>query len=182
MLKALAPRTGRRGWYALFVGLLASIALCVSTVSASASTRTWIYNVNHNSGLCMSVQGGVVKAGSVINQYDCGLYHDQRWYEETSDSHRGWFYLQPADDNTLCATYTPGSTAALTLQYCGANAANGNVNTQLWYDNLAPLYEEFETIQGWAMSVPGASVVHGTPINIYPWGDYPDQTWDPHNL
>lgn len=107
MLKALAPRTGRRGWYALFVGLLASIALCAGTVSASASTRTWIYNVNHNSGLCMSVQGGVVKAGSVINQYDCGLYHDQRWYEETSDSHRGWFYLRTT---TRCARRTrPGA-------------------------------------------------------------------------
>jgi hypothetical protein len=180
MSKAPTSWARNRKWYALVVGLLASIALCASTVNASASTRVRVYIKNHNSGLCMSVSGGVIQAGQRINQWDCGIYHDQYWYEESSDSHPGWFYLQPADNNTLCATYTPGSTDSLTLQYCGVDAANGNVNTQLFLDNLQPLYEEFATVQGWAMSIPGASTADGTVINIYPWGDYPDQTWDPY--
>ncbi|SEN92453.1 Ricin-type beta-trefoil lectin domain-containing protein [Actinacidiphila rubida] len=163
-----------RRWYVLAVGFLASVALCTSTASASASTRQLVTVWNKHSNLCMSVPGDKIKAGALVNQYDCGYYPDQYWNQETSDSHQGWFYFQPQQDNTLCVTYAPGSTAQLTLQYCGTNAANGNVNTQLWLYN--PTAEDLATVQGWAMSVPGASTIVD-PINIYPYGPYPDQSW-----
>jgi hypothetical protein len=174
MSTALTSRKPSRRWYALVVGLLAAIGLCASTIPASASVSDVIAIQNDHSGLCMSVPGDNIYAGAVINQWYCGLYQDQYWVEEYSDSHDNWFYLQPRQNTSLCATYVPGSYAQLTLQYCGPHAANGNVNTQLWESWWTG---EEETAQGWAMSVPGARTDAGAPINIYPWGNYPDQGW-----
>ncbi len=161
------------------VGLLASVGFCASTIPASASSSA-IADVtaikNDHSGLCMSVPGDNIYAGAVIDQWNCGLYPDQYWIEESSDSHPGWFYFQPRQNASLCATYVPGSYAQLTLQYCGSHAANGNVNTQL----LAPLPWDgtVETPQEWCISVPGARTDAGAPINTYPCGEYVDQSWD----
>ncbi|MBY8877288.1 RICIN domain-containing protein [Actinacidiphila acidipaludis] len=159
------------------MGLLASIGLFASTATASASTGSPMTVQNGNSGLCMSIPGDNIYAGQVIDQWSCGGYPDQYWHEESSDSHPGWFYLQPATNTDLCATYVPGSTAQLTLRNCGSYAANGNPNTELftwWYGSRS---DSLSTIQGWAMSVPGASTAAGAAINIYPYGPYPDQTW-----
>lgn len=177
MSAALVPRKRSRKWYALGVGILASIGLCASTGTASASTGSPMVVQNGNSSLCMSIPGDVVDAGQVIFQWNCGGYPDQYWSEEPSASHPNWFYLQPAQNLDLCATYVPGSTAQLTLQNCGSEAANGNTNTELftwWYGSRN---NALSTVQGWAMSVPGASTAAGSAINIYPYGPYPDQTW-----
>ena len=176
MSTALAPRMRNRKWYALVVGLLASIALCASTVTASASNGDRVLVQNNNSGYCMSVPGDNIYAGALINQFPCGNYPDQDWFMNQSDSHPGWIYLQPAQDDTLCATYVPGSTAEITLEPCGLNAGNGNANTQLWLYEYGDWGGELATTQGWAMSVPGAST-GVAPINTYPWGNYPDQIW-----
>lgn len=174
MSKARAPRMRKRRWYALVAGILPPIALYASAATASASTVSIAAVQNHHSGLCMSVPGDQIQAGALINQYTCNTdIPDQHWIEESSDSHQGWFYFQPAQNDKLCVTYVPGSTAQLTLQYCGANAANGNPTTQLWLMNAN---DSLMTPQGWAMSVPGAST-DIAPINIFPYGPYPDQAW-----
>lgn len=181
MSRALAPWAGNRKWYALAVGLLASIGLCTSTVSASASTaspastgqRYVIQNVN--AGWVMSVPGDNIAAGQVINDFHFGAFQDQYWYTEPSASHYGYFYLQPQQNDTLCVTYKPTNTASLTLEPCGANAANGNPQTQLWTYNQ---YGVLSTIQGWAMSVPGASTAEEVPLNTFPYGPYVDQFWN----
>ncbi|MEY9855944.1 hypothetical protein ABH935_001548 [Catenulispora sp. GAS73] len=181
MPAALKPSMRNRKWYALLVGLLASIALCASTVtaSASASDDSVVWFTNDHSGLCMSVPGDNIHAGAVVNQYTCTgpLFPDQLWYLDFSSSHPGWFYILPHQNPSLCVTYVPGSTAQLTLQNCGPSAANGNVNTELWsWSNTGPGSTGILTMQGWAMSVPGANT-GVAPINIYPYGHYPDQSW-----
>jgi hypothetical protein len=140
----------------------------------------WMQSTNSNR--CISIPGDDVHAGQVIDQWDCGIYPDQKWLEEPSASHPNWFYLQPWQNTNLCATYVPGSTVQLTLQNCGPNAANGNTNTQLftwWYGNRG---DALSTVQGWAVSVPGASKDNGAKINIFPYGPYPDQTWIGHDM
>ncbi|MFE7302910.1 RICIN domain-containing protein [Streptomyces sp. NPDC057579] len=177
MSTTLAAWMRSRKRYALVVVLLTFIAPWISTAAASASTSGRVIVENNNSNFCMSVPGDKIYAGAPINQYTCesdSLFPDQYWYEEPSSSHSGWFYFQPQQNNTLCATYVPGSTAEITLQYCGVNAANGNTNTQLWhYDYNSG---ELATMQGWSMSVPGART-DVEPINIYPYGPCPDQYW-----
>ena len=86
-MSALVPRKRSRKWYALGVGLLASIGLCASTTTASASTGSPMTVQNGNSHLCMSIPNDVIYAGQVINQWDCGGYPDQYWSEEPSASH-----------------------------------------------------------------------------------------------
>jgi hypothetical protein len=175
MSTALASRMRNRRWSALLAGLLTVIALCANPVTASASptdARVWIENFN--SSLCMSLPGDVVVAGARIDQWECGIYPDQWWHLNLSDSHRGWFYIQPEQDDTLCATYVPGSATNLTLQPCGIHAANGNFNTQLWWGTGDG---ELKTMQDWAMSVPGASKAHNVNINTWPYGPYGDQSW-----
>ncbi|MEU8976889.1 RICIN domain-containing protein [Streptomyces monashensis] len=176
MSTALAPRKRGRKWRALAVGLLASIGLCASPVTASASSSS-ISISNDNSHLCMSVPGDNIFAGQVIFQWTCGLYPDQHWYLEPSQSNPDWFYLQPEQNVYLCATYVPGSTAQLTLQNCGEYAANGNTSTQLFTFSYGSRNNALSTVQGWAMSVPGASTANGAAINIFPYGPYPDQAW-----
>lgn len=176
MSTALAPRMRNRKWSALVVGLLASIGLCASTVTASATSDGHLYTVqNYHSGYCMSVPGDDIHAGALINQYPCGNYEDQFWIKEDSDSQPGWFYFQPYQDKTLCVTYARFSTAELTLQPCGLHAVNGNTSTQLWYWSSGL---QLETTVGdvWVMSVPGAAT-GVAPINIYPYGSYDDQDW-----
>jgi hypothetical protein len=151
--------------------------MCAGPGAASASEGNRVTIKNDHSYLCMSLPGDVVVAGARIDQWTCGGYPDQYWYINPSSSHPGWFYIQPAQDDTLCATYVPQSDANLTLQSCGVNAANGNFSTQLWYYNTANANDELETVQGWAMSVPGASFDPNTNINTWPYGRYPDQFW-----
>lgn len=176
MSTAFAPMMRNRRWAALWVAFLAAIALCAGTATAHASEGDRISIINYNSGLCMSVPGDNVYSGQYIDQYHCGGWADQVWYLNPSYSHPGWYYLQPQQNDTLCATYVPGSTSQLTLRYCGTNAANGNTNTMLWYNNTDRL--SLDTVQGWAMSVPGARTDWSSPINIYPYGNYPDQSWE----
>lgn len=159
---------------AFWVGLLAAIALGTCTVTASASNGDRVRIINTHSGLCMSIPGDAVHSGQRIDQYHCGGYPDQDWYLNPSSSHPGWMYIQPQQDDTLCATYVPGTNDQLTLEPCGTNAANGNPNTMLWTYTTSL---ELETMQGWAMSVPGARTDWSSPINIWPYGPYPDQTW-----
>lgn len=158
----------------MLVALLALGALFASPVAASASEGARVAIVNDNSGLCMSLPGDVVVAGARIDQWECGLYPDQYWYLNPSNSHPGWYYIQPNQNDTLCATYAPEKSTNLTLQACGTNAANGNFNTQLWY---IPGNGELQTTQGWAMSVPGASTAHNVNIFTWPYGPYADQFW-----
>ena len=188
MSRALAPRTRTHRWYALLVGLLASIALCASTVTASASSASTgprILFQNANSGYFMSVPGDNTQtAGEMINQYHLGPFPDQFWYEEPSASHHGYFYIQPQQNYNLCLTYVPNNyNANITLEPCGANAANGNPDTQLWTDSPYYQYHVLSTIQGWSLSVPGASTAEATRLNIYPpgpSGPYVDQLWTLH--
>ena len=136
--------------------------------------------MNANSDLCMSIPGDVLYVGQVINQWTCGGYPDQSWYQEPSASNPGWYYLQPAQNNRLCVTYVPQSDAQLTLQDCGVNAANGNTNTQLWQINLTNAHADYGNVftrQGWAMSIPGASTATGAKVNTWPFGNYVDQSW-----
>ncbi|WEO99924.1 RICIN domain-containing protein [Streptomyces sp. FXJ1.172] len=156
------------------MSFLASVALCAATATASATPGSYFALENANSRLCMSVPGDNIYEGALVNQYTCGWYPDQYWFTVQSDSHPGWYYTLPRQDSTLCVTYTPNSTAQLSLQWCGLNAADGNTNTQLWNFNRTTL--EMSTFQGWSMSVPGANK-GVAPINIYPYGDYPDQSW-----
>jgi hypothetical protein len=159
---------------ALLLGPLTVVALGAGAGTASASEGSRVEILNANSDLCMSIPGDVIYTGQRIDQWDCGGYADQYWYLNPSASHPGWFYIQPQQNDTLCATYVPGTNDVLTLQGCGTNAGSGNASTQLWRyigDN------ELETFQGWAMSVPGASTTHDVSINIYPYGPYPDQHW-----
>jgi hypothetical protein len=71
----------------------------------------------------------------------------------------------------------PTNTASLTLEPCGTNAANGNPQTQLWSQTQGA-GGVLSTLQGWAMSVPGASKAEEVPINTYPYGPFPDQFWN----
>jgi hypothetical protein len=175
MSTAHASWTRKRRWSALLVGLLSVIALFAGPVTAYASEGTLLTLVNENSGLCMSLPGDVVVTGARIDQWECGIYPDQYWYWNPSASRPGWYYLQPQQNDTLCATYVPGKDTGLTLQSCGVNAANGNFNTQLWsYDAVSG---ELQTTQGWAMSIPGASVAHNVNVITWPYGPYPDQSW-----
>ena len=175
MSTAFVPWKRNRGWSALSAGLLAVVALCTGPATASASEGTLVQFSNRNSGLCMSLPGDVVVAGARIDQWQCGGFLDQYWYWNPSNSHPGWGYIQPQQNDSLCATYVPGTNATLTLQPCGTNAAGGNFNTQLWHYDAASL--KMQTIQGWSMSVPGASKAENSNINIYPYGPYPDQYW-----
>jgi len=175
MPTALVPWKRNRGWSALMAGLLAVISLCATPITASASEGTLFQLSNRNSNLCMSLPGDVVVAGARIDQWECGGYPDQYWYWNPSASHIGWGYIQPQQNDSLCATYVPDSTANLTLQPCGSNASGGNFNTQLWHYDAGSL--KMQTMQGWSMSVPGASTAHNVNINTYPYGPYADQFW-----
>lgn len=111
MSTALVPWKRNRRWSVLWAGVLAVIALFAVPIPASASEGTLVQISNRNSGLCMSLPGDVVVAGARIDQWQCGGYLDQYWYWNPSDScHPGWGYLQPQQNDTLCATYVPGST------------------------------------------------------------------------
>jgi hypothetical protein len=157
------------------VGLLAVVALFASPVAASASEGTRVAIESYMSGRCVSVPGDVVVAGARMDQWDCGLYPDQYWYVNPSASHSGWFYLQPAQDDTLCATYSSqGGTNPVTLEPCGVNAANGNFNTQLW---TATANGVIETAQGLDMGIAGTSMDNNANIDTWPYGPYPDQFW-----
>lgn len=178
MSHALSLRALSRKWAALWVSLLAVIALGFGTGTASATEGDRMAVFNFNSGLCMSIPGDSVHIGAAIDQWYCGVYPDQVWNQNYSNSHYLWFYLQPSQNDNLCATYVPGSQAQLTLQYCGVDASKGNYNTQLFYYNTNTY--AIQTMQGWAVSVPGARTDYGSPINIFPFGGYPDQGWEFH--
>ena len=176
MSTAFVPWKSNRRWSALSAALLVVAAMCVGQIRASASEGNLVQFKNRNSGMCMSLPGDVVVAGARIDQWDCGNFPDQYWYYNPSDSHIGWGYMQPAQNDSLCATYIPGdSNDPLTLEPCGLNASGGNFNTQLWHYDAGGL--KMETMQGWSMSVPGASKARNTNINIYPYWPYPDQFW-----
>lgn len=180
MSAALVPQNRNRRWYALGVSLLAAVGLCASTGSASAADPLIVVRNGH-SDLCMSIPGDAIYAGQVINQWTCGLCPDQYWHKERSASHSDWFYFQPAQNTNLCATYVPRSTAQLTLQNCGPYAANGNPDTELFTWSYGGRVNALSTMQGWAMSVPGASTAAGAAVNTYPYGPYLDQYWFGHN-
>lgn len=175
MSTSLAPWKRNRGWSAVAAGLLTAVALSAGPVTASASEGTLVQFSNRHSGLCMSLPGDVVVAGARIDQWACGGYPDQYWYWNPSDSHPGWFYIQPQQNDSLCATYVPNSTANLTLQACGANASGGNFDTQLWHYDAGNL--EMQTMQHLSMSVPEASTAENSNINTYQYDAYPDQFW-----
>lgn len=160
----------------MFVGLLSVTALFAAPATACASEGTLLTLVNDNSNLCVSLPGDVVVPGARIDQWDCGIYPDQYWYWNPSNSHPGWYYLQPEQNDKLCATYVPGTNDNLALQPCGVNATDGNANTQLWfYDGVS---RELKTMQNLAMSVPAASKDRNVNIFVWPYGPYPDQSWD----
>lgn len=156
---------------------MATVGVVTSTQQAHAASTGYAYR-NMNSYLCMSVNAPnhTVHAGAGIIQNTCGYYYDQIWAFNFSASHPGWFYIQPTLDNTLCITYVPGRNDQLTLQNCGAGANNGNTSTMLFQQSASNNYA-FVTPYGWAISIPGANTSVGMLVNIWPYGNYPDQSW-----